>query len=261
MLGRLFKYEMKAISRILIPIYLAMLAISTISAVTFNLRISDDSSFAFVPIMNSFLFSISISAAFIVTVVMIVWRFYRSISGGEGYLLFTLPVKTTSIIFSQFLCALVWCILMSVVLVGCLFIQFINADADLINTVNILIFSDNPWQNLIMLLNVILSYISEILTIYFSISLASLFGKHRLMLSVVFYVVAAAISNLIDYAVINILCGGESLTEVVEITAEASINSAISIEMFIYSLIIMLAISLTEYLVIRYILNKRLNIE
>lgn len=56
----------------------------------------------------SFVFSLSLIAAVVTTVVLMILRFYRNLMTDEGYLMFTLPVSTTELIFSKLIVSIVW---------------------------------------------------------------------------------------------------------------------------------------------------------
>ena len=46
----------------------------------------------------------------VVTIVTIAQRFGKNLFGNEGYLMFTLPVKTYKLVLSKILCAVFWCV-------------------------------------------------------------------------------------------------------------------------------------------------------
>lgn len=130
MLGRLFKYELKATSKVLVPIYIAFIAITIISRVSIDLQVDEGSLWSFINGMGLFVFIISAITMFVATAIVIIWRFYRNTSSDEGYLLFTLPVKVDYIIISEFLCALIWGFLMSVFAVLGIFLMIFNRNVD-----------------------------------------------------------------------------------------------------------------------------------
>ncbi len=212
MLGRLFKYEIKATSKILVPIYIAFIAITAISRISIELQVDKNSPLYFISDIGFLIFMLSAMTIFVATAIVIVWRFYRNTSSDEGYLLFTLPVKTDYIIISEFLCAFLWSIVMSVVVVIGIFLMIFNSNVGGI-TINFPYFKeffsslnfDGGKVIFIMLLDMTISTLAEIMAIYCAISLASLFKKYRLMLSVLFYIGLVIITNTLDILVIRII--------------------------------------------------------
>jgi hypothetical protein len=93
--GTLFRYECKALLRILPVLYLASLVLSAVAG--FRSREND----FFVSIwmtMNS--------ALFVVTLVLVILRFRNNFLKDEGYLMFTLPVPLWQLVVSKALAAL-----------------------------------------------------------------------------------------------------------------------------------------------------------
>lgn len=181
MLGRLFKYELKATSKVLVPIYIAFIAITIISRVSIDLQVDEGSLWSFINGMGLFVFIISAITMFVATAIVIIWRFYRNTSSDEGYLLFTLPVKVDYIIISEFLCALIWGFLMSVFAVLGIFLMIFNRNVD-DNIINFSYFgnilssltADGIKAIFYLFLDILISTFQEIMSIYCAISLASL---------------------------------------------------------------------------------------
>ena len=114
MLGKLMKYEMKASWRNFIPLYLGTLMIAVISSFSLGrgLRLLEEASS-----LTGIVFSISLLVIFaacvaiiVLTGMTIVQRFGISLLGKEGYLVFTLPVTETQLLWSKLLAACIWSI-------------------------------------------------------------------------------------------------------------------------------------------------------
>jgi len=109
MLGKLLKYEFKATARTLLPLYAALLIISVIS----NLLLHSD--FQIASVISITVFGALLMAVFIVTLILMIQRFYRNLLSDEGYLMFTLPVKTNRLIFSKMIVTFVWFLIAGIV--------------------------------------------------------------------------------------------------------------------------------------------------
>lgn len=278
MLVRLFKYELKATSKVLVPIYIAFIAITIISRVSIDLQVDEGSLWSFINGMGLFVFIISAIAMFVATAIVIIWRFYRNASSDEGYLLFTLPVKVDYIIISEFLCALIWGFLMSVFAVLGIFLMIFNRNVD-DNIINFSYFgnilssltADGIKAIFYLFLDILISTFQEIMSIYCAISLASLFNKHRLIFSATFYIGLLIVVNAFAILIMNIVekifpsgvynaySEDISFSDIVtswNTDVAPIINSVVSIVDWFFLLVV---ISI-EYIIIRKILSKNLNI-
>ena len=124
MLGKLFKYEFRAVARTLVPLYLATLVLALVNG--FATRF-DNSFFTGLMIFALTAFGIAI---FVVTIVLIIQRFWNNLLKDEGYLMFTLPVSPYELIASKLLSALIWIILGAVVGVASMLVWFIPLNLD-----------------------------------------------------------------------------------------------------------------------------------
>lgn len=278
MLGRLFKYELKATSKVLVPIYIAFIAITIISRVSIDLQVVEGSLWSFINGMGLFVFIISAITMFVATAIVIIWRFYRNTSSDEGYLLFTLPVKVDYIIISEFLCALIWGFLMSVFAVLGIFLMIFNRNVD-DNIINFSYFgnilssltADGIKAIFYLFLDILISTFQEIMSIYCAISLASLFNKHRLIFSATFYIGLLIVVNAFAILIMNIVekifpsgvynaySEDISFSDIVtswNTDVAPIINSVVSIVDWVF-LVVVISI---EYIIIRKILSKNLNI-
>lgn len=278
MLGRLFKYELKATSKVLVPIDIAFIAITIISRVSIDLQVDEGSLWSFINGMGLFVFIISAITMFVATAIVIIWRFYRNTSSDEGYLLFTLPVKVDYIIISEFLCALIWGFLMSVFAVLGIFLMIFNRNVD-DNIINFSYFgnilssltADGIKAIFYLFLDILISTFQEIMSIYCAISLASLFNKHRLIFSATFYIGLLIVVNAFAILIMNIVekifpsgvynaySEDISFSDIVtswNTDVAPIINSVVSIVDWVF-LVVVISI---EYIIIRKILSKNLNI-
>lgn len=112
MLGKLIKHEIKATSRLIPFIYLAVAAFALVTLIGFQIRNETVGVFACVLMM------IAGAAAYITTLVVIAVRFYKSMFAQEGYLTMTLPVSSGKLLFSKSLTAFLWVLASFVVMFG-----------------------------------------------------------------------------------------------------------------------------------------------
>ena len=179
MLGKLLKYDFKSIARILLPIYGAFLVVSVLLGAQ---SASRDVSPAIVAIFIG-LFSVAI----IMTIVLVIQRFYQNLLGPEGYLMFTIPVSTATHILEKVTLALVWGLLGSLVIFLASFLIIIFDPAaggfsGIFQVMGQIHFTGNEYALFFSwLLLAILGIAAQITQIYASISIGHLWTSHRIL--------------------------------------------------------------------------------
>lgn len=138
MLGNLIKHEFTSVGKIALPSYIAVLALSLIGRfltwLTSRQYIIDNVPSSFVKIMKtlssliSTVYVLVFISLLILTLFLMVYRFYKNFFTDEGYLMMTLPVKPASLIFSKLVNSWIWIILSSVIAVGSLYITLGHYD-------------------------------------------------------------------------------------------------------------------------------------
>lgn len=106
MLGKLFKYEFNATGRVFLPMYGALLVMSVIARVFYTSNIRSDIATALITMLLVMLFT----AVWVVTLVIIVRRFWTNLLGREGYLMNVLPVNPWEHVLAKTVTSGVWII-------------------------------------------------------------------------------------------------------------------------------------------------------
>ena len=105
MFGKLLKYEWKAMMKTMLPIYGATMVLAAVNGFLFQSILGGwiDRSALFSTMQTTALtlYMLILMIMGVFTAVMIVQRFYKGLLRQEGYLMFTLPVKTWKLIFSK----------------------------------------------------------------------------------------------------------------------------------------------------------------
>lgn len=196
MLGKLLKHELKATSRLLIPLYLILIGISLLNRIMLSFQ---DVNWMMMFISNlltaGFLFILV--AVFAVTTVIMITRFYKNLIGDEGYLMFTLPVKPNQLITSKLIISVFWILIGIASVIVTLYITFATPER-----------MDFIYQNLKdaseelraafggslsfvvaeMILLCIVSLFANILMLYLSIAIGQLFNGRRILGSFIAYI-------------------------------------------------------------------------
>ena len=103
---KLLKYEWKACARTCLPLYGVLILMSLISRILYVIPKNASLDFM-LPAIGSMLYMGVMMAAFVVTAVILIQRFYKNLLGSEGYLMFTLPVTVSQHLLSKTIIAVV----------------------------------------------------------------------------------------------------------------------------------------------------------
>lgn len=114
MLGKLIKYDLKAMNRFLIIIHLFLLCASVLIRIFFTGRVFTENmdfnnqNFVLPFLLFLVLFTVLISAAAFATQLVIAIRFYKNTFSDEGYLTHTLPVAGGKLLLSKTIAGCIW---------------------------------------------------------------------------------------------------------------------------------------------------------
>ena len=198
MLGKLIKYDFKAMSRIMLPIFLAMLALSLIDSLLFKFRLDNYSIATIFYILTFFVF---IGSGFL-TLLFVSQRFEKSLLKNEAYLNFALPASTIEHIVAKVINLIIWSFLNVIVLTICfVIVVFITGGiSDLIEVFKALFRIDLEDMTYILryLTFLTLSYVSVGLLVYASYAVGHLFKKHQTAMGIGFFVLFTIISSYIN---------------------------------------------------------------
>ena len=268
MLGKLLKYELKATSRVFIPLYIAILVVSIVNGLSLNLEILNIQGLATIVLMCLFI------SLFVITIVVTIQRFNKNLLKDEGYLMFTLPVSSKHLILSKYLTSLIWTFLSFIVALLSFTIIFTIATygdfnySYFINEFNLL-FSNMLNLNILgqflkIILLMIISYTIFIFNVYLALSVGQLpiFNRFRNVSSFIGFLV---INLLISYAqnIVSLFVNDASVNIEAIDNVNYSIDSISSIvsKGLNIAIVINLIIILVLFFATSYILNKKLNLE
>lgn len=265
MLGKLFKYEIKATARLFIPLYLTLLVFTLINRLLLPLTNLDGQTSTFYGIatgIGMFLYVILMAGTMLVTLFVMIQRFYKNLLGDEGYLMFTLPVSSWKHILSKLVTSMGWTLISSLVACGSILILVsghLNADfyrelsmvlaqiRDYLGTNSYLLVFE-------VILLALLSLATTILTIYGAISLGHLFNKYKLLVSFGMYLALNAASQMVMMLFSQIVSG---------ITKHSLFLTGPSdISLFLFIAILYYCIATAGFfLLTNFVLKKKLNLE
>ena len=277
MLGKLFKYDMKQISRIMLPLLLLTFGTTifgTAALKTINEVVTPMENGVAQNVLSSSLYmvfgiSVFVLCAFAVMAIFFtVARFYKNLFTDEGYLTFTLPVNTSTIIMSKFWATVLWLAIAVVAIVACIliYVSFGNAPrGEVFNTafykdfgdmlkvvMNKLDFSDALFLSEAVVCG-ILQIAHGVFMLFLAVTIGSIVAKkHKILASVGFYYIINSIVSTIMTAVVMIC-----VTNFVEIEDPYIALQAV----FVSGIVFFAILSIAEFLVINAFLKKKLNLQ
>ncbi len=261
MLKKLLKHEFAATGRFLIPLYLILLVIALVDRLVINLDIFHGV-LGVIPGFLTMAYIVSIIAIVVVTFVLLVMRFYKNLLGEEGYLMFTLPVRSDQLITTKLIASMVWTFFSIIAVIASLLIAFADAEAmreiaegfrqayqEMYN-----VFGGNLFLMIIeFILMVLIGGAMNILLIYVSIAVGQLFNGHRVLGAFLSYVGIYFVTQMVLSLIIGI--GSLFFRKPLE-TIESVPHIVLPI-----GLLVMAAVGATYYIAINYIFKRKLNLE
>lgn len=274
MLGKLLKHEFKATARTMLPMFGVVLVLSVLANLSFT-RIADTDSGALDILFGLFIvaFFLGLFTMGVMSLVVMIQRFYKNVLGDEGYLTLTLPVNVHEILWSKLIVSFVWFLATGLIAVAAVFVAVFTLTCTELGEMfrNMPSFGDmlrlffektdiTPWQltsiTLQLAAMIILNSLTLCLHFYGAMALGHSFSNHKVLLSVVFFIAISFFFSFVT-SMLGICTDGISLT-VAEESGSAVIKSlqVMSLSSMIYTLIE----GLILYLLTTYCLKHRLNL-
>ncbi len=263
MLGKLLKNEIKATARLFLPMYLTVLLFGFINRFVnpFD-AINSSDSFTLQTVLRTFSMLLYIGlviGVLVMTFVIMIQRFHKNLLGDEGYLMFTLPVKSWQLILSKLLVSMLWFILSFLTVMSSVLI--IANVPNLFGEIGKILDSMRSYLGagglVLIPLTPVVSIAYAIITIYDSMTIGHLFSRHRVLASFGAYIGLYIISQIASSVAVLIFPSSNTnmFTENVMLSAEQAIVFIISI----LSVFTLLAVG--NFILANTILKKKLNLE
>ena len=219
MLGKLMKYEWKATWKLLVPLNLFIAVMSVLAYITVQLDFfdSDNELVMMTGVLLLMTYILSMFVILVVTVIYLIYRFYTSVYGDEGYLLHTLPVDKHHIIIAKAVVSAAWIILnIFLIYLSILFLfstqeRFIETVTDgfqfYVETVN----SYNKIGAFEIIMTLVASFfamLARILKVTACVSLGQLASNHKVLSSIGFYYaiyIVQRIFTLFYYMIVELI--------------------------------------------------------
>ena len=202
MLGKLFKYEFRATGRIFLPSYAVLLVMSFVARLFYSANLAREfTTEGRTTLIVTMVMVMLFTAVWVVTLVVVIRRFWTNLLGREGYLMNVLPVSPWEHVCSKAVTSLVWVLLSGLVSFAALIVMLMGT-TDLVDWRDLFSFGSRIWSEgwdylraegadtqaaLLIVQSVIdglVSVISLILTAYAAMSIGQLANRHRVWASI-----------------------------------------------------------------------------
>lgn len=210
MLSKLMKYELKATARIFLPLFALIIPMSLLTKVFLH---TTADSFDIPRMITMSVYVILIVALFVMTLIVTIQRFYRNLLGDEGYLSFTLPVKTHTHIDAKLLATLIWVVVST--LIAALSIFILAADGQTlprfgnwwVKYVNPFLskYGAQVWIAVIEgIILMLVSTLCQTAEIYAAITVGNLSSKHKLIAGIGAYIGFGVVMQTISSILVDV---------------------------------------------------------
>lgn len=260
MLGRLMKYEWQSTWKLLVPMNLLIVVMTILACITVRIDIfdTDNSGIVFSAIMIIVTYAASMFVVTVGTAICLIYRFYTSTYGDQGYLLHTLPVDKHHIIIAKVTVSAAWVLLSSLLMYTSLVFLF-TSEGDLFRG-----FSDsieeivesagnakiNFFTVIMTLIALVIDMLARVLKVTACISLGQLSSNHKLLTAFGCYIgvyLVQQVMNAFYYAFLGYV-NKKTIAQYYGKSWE-------------YTLIAGLIYCVAFYLITWYIMDKKLNLD
>lgn len=262
MLAKLLKYEIPAMGRKLLPLYLAWLA----SSILFGLSLGSMRGSVFFEIVTPVIYGIVTTAVFVMFIILIIQRYNSSLLGDEAYFNLTLPVTASEHIANKAVSAVVWTVITGLAALASVLIIGITSGgmSDF--------FSTQTWRDFInelskvrgsavlvcaeILIVSVFSTVKSILAVYAAITIGHQAGQRTTLASIGAYIVLAVVESSVGSTLIRLGIITDTHIGLSEMISNISFFHFV----MLLGLIVTLALSACYFFICKYLMEKRLNL-
>lgn len=265
MLGKLMKYEWKATWKLLVPMNLFIVLMSFLSYIMVQLSFFDSDSELVIMtgMMVIVAYILSLVVVSVGTMIYLIYRFYTSVYGDEGYLLHTLPVDKHHIIIAKSLVSAMWVVINTVMIYASVMLLFSTQRAFMETMINVFEFyaefaneygidTINGFEAIMTLIATVFALIARILKITACVSLGQLTSNHKVIASFGFYYGIYFVQNIFSMLYSVVIFGMMAKTEDIGLLFSSSWE---------FTLITSLIYCVIFYALTWYVMEKKLNLD
>ncbi|KAB1440584.1 hypothetical protein [Candidatus Galacturonibacter soehngenii] len=262
MLSKLIKHEFNATSKTLGILHIALFITTIMGIIAINLSKNDN--YEYISSLTLIIYVLILIAVAVAVLIYLVVRFYRNLFTDEGYLMNTLPVKPSYLIFSKLIVSFVWSIINFVCTIFSILLLVLSQTsiASFFDTWNEI--TKYAWNEIgvsissllfLGILGGLVSIIYMFLMFYTSIAIGQTMRTHKVLFSMGAYVVLYIISQIISTMGLMPF-GFFALLQTDNLNIET-----IFTPLMLSSYAISIALIVLYFFITNYIISKKLNLE
>lgn len=272
MLGKLIKNEFKATYKMFVMLFCSLLVLTLLTRFCIYIPF-ENTVFKIMTVILTVVYVVAMAFMSLLSLVLVIKRFYQNMLRDQGYLSHTLPVKMWQHLVARVITYSVWIMSSILAMLLSLFLFFVGKPK-FTRGMNKFIkeFKDMmsyPKMSIVLVLLVLLiiaQIFVNVLNFMASLSLGQIFVKHKILGSIVFYFllsyVMGFITSLIMMVVPDLTTKMDNIEN--EITGVKQMVNTIANPMIGYFLIMLLLqifMAVVYFVISNYMLSKKLNLE
>lgn len=269
MVKKLFKHEFLFYARVMAIVYGILLTIATANRV---IQIFENESIAYtiISVFSGITYGVSVIAALGFAFVLGITRFHKNLFTSEGYLTLTLPaaphqhiaVKAITAVCVELISLVVILISVCIISAGEMLKEIIIALRYFVGELYQLVGNHMVTVGLEFILLMLIACFASIMLYYTFIALGQLSKKNRILAAVgayfAYYILTQVVSTVISI-VFSVFAENGML---IQWGAWIADNFAAAVHIGMWSAIVIMALfTMVEFLVIRWVITKKLNLE
>lgn len=275
MLIKLMKHEFRATARVMLPLYLVtiLLALMTRASTLWTKMVTFEglTGQSFLALLSGIIavgFSLALIATFVVAVVLTIQRFRSNLMADEGYVMFTLPVSTHSLVWSKLIVSTVW--FLGAVIIDIVAVMTLVADLAMFQELG-RVFAEisqqltayNLGNGILFLVELVVLFVvvclAACLDFYAPLAIGHSFAQHKMLLSVAFFFAIQVATQIISG---TLLMAGVPFLDSLTIWLSSQVQPMAAAHGVMWGTILITAIygAILYCLTIR-MLHRRLNLE
>lgn len=275
MLTKLMKHEFRATARVMLPLYLVtiLLALMTRASTLWTKMVTFEglTGQSFLALLSGIIavgFVLALIATFVVAVVLTIQRFRSNLMADEGYVMFTLPVSTHSLVWSKLIVSTVW--FLGAVIIDIVAMMTLVADLAMFQELG-RVFAEisqqltayNLGNGILFLVELAVLFVvvclAACLDFYAPLAIGHSFAQHKMLLSVAFFFAIQVATQIISG---TLLMAGVPFLDSLTIWLSSQVQPMAAAHGVMWGTILITAIygAILYCLTIR-MLHRRLNLE
>lgn len=271
MLGKLMKYDFKALSRYLILIHAMLLITAALGRFLFIGRLVDNpkslsDTGAIIMSIGILLYVILFMTAVFGTLLMIAIHFYKNLYSDEGYLTHTLPVSRTQLLISKTISGSVWTMIDEIMVILSILIlviykpmirEFAAYQDEALRELGFPASVGYGKIILAILVLLVISAVENVVMIYMSITVGQLFSNHRVLGAIVAYFSINTIIGIVS----SVVGGVYSVAAVMKAdTMGDAYIYPFFVKTFVFALVLEVVTSVVFYIITQLLMQRKLNL-